>query len=139
MSVDALIYPDTLRILTELLDGTEIAGHQITVAWHLEVEQDNPSQLKGPFPLLHILPPRGTEGAFDKVDRFTLEMYVTLEQGRASSVLEAVKGSIVGTDLETPAGVIDTVTVVTSPEDVPYQSDTLNLARATFDVISRPV
>lgn len=135
MSAEALVYPDTMQILTDILDGATYGTDTILVVWHLPAGAYG--QLAGPFPMLHILPPRGTEGAFDKVDRFTLELYV--EGRRASPLLEAIKATIVGTDLESPAGYIDTVTVVTSPEDVPYQSDTLNLARATFDVISRPV
>lgn len=137
MTAEALVFPDTMQILTDLIDGTEHLGKQVTVAWYLEVMEDNPSQLKGPFPLLHILPPRGTEGFLDKVDRVTVELYY--EGGRASPTLESIKASIVGTDLESPAGYVDTVTVVTSPEDVPYQSSTLSLARASFDVICRPV
>lgn len=137
MTVEGLVYPDTLQILTDLLDGELHLGKPVTVAWHLEVLPDNPSQLKGPFPLLHILPPVGTEGFLDKVDRVTFELYV--EQGRASQVLESIKASIVGTDLESPAGYLDTVRVVNAPTDVPYQSDTLRVARAAFDITTRPV
>lgn len=137
MTVEGLVYPDTLQILTDLLDGEEHLGKPVTVAWYLEVMEGNPSALKGPFPLLHILPPRGTEGFLDKVDRVTLELYV--EEGRASQVLESIKASIVGTDIETPSGYLDAVRVVTAPEDVPYQSDTLSLARASFDITTRPV
>lgn len=135
MSVDALVYPDTLQILTDILDGEVYGDDAVHVVWREQI--DDHGRLAGPFPLLHIHPPRGTEGAFDKVDRFTLDLYV--EGGRATPLLEAIKASIVGTDLESPAGFIDTVTVVASPEDVPYQSDSLSLARALFDVVSRPV
>lgn len=137
MTVEGLVFPDTLQILTDLLDGEIHLDKPVTVAWHLEVLPENPSQLKGPFPLLHILPPRGTEGFLDKVDRVTFELY--REGGRASQVLESVKASIVGTDIESDAGYLDAVRVVTAPEDVPYQSDTLTLARASFDITTRPV
>lgn len=137
MTIAGLVFPDTMQILTDILDGEEHLGKPVTVAWHLEVMEDNPSALKGPFPLLHIHPPRGTEGFLDKVDRVTLELYY--EGGRAAPTLESIKASIVGTDIEAPSGYLDTVRVVTAPEEVPYQSDTLTLARATFDITLRPV
>jgi hypothetical protein len=71
------------------------------------------------------------------VDRVTIEVYAP---GQAAvNTLESIAASLIGTDIETPSGYIDSIEADVTPADVPYQSDTLNKALATFLVTSRPI
>jgi len=57
----------------------------------------------------------------------------------AVNVLESIRATIRGENIETPSGFLDRIDPDVTPADVPYQSDTLNRATATFLVTSRPV
>jgi hypothetical protein len=139
--IEALVFPDTRSAMLDLIDGTShysaAAGQslQVRATWHLEA--DSYGQLRAPFPVAHIFPPVGTEGFIDRVERILVEVYAPGQQ--AVQALESIRASIVGTDIETPSGFIDTITCPVVPSDVPYQSDTLNKATATFEVTSRPI
>jgi hypothetical protein len=73
----------------------------------------------------------------DRVDRVTIEVYAPGQQ--AVETLESIGASIIGNDIETPSGFVDSIEQDQVPADVPYQSDTLNKAVATFLVTTRPV
>jgi hypothetical protein len=93
--------------------------------------------VQGPFPVALIYTTGGTKGFVDRVDRATIEVYAPGQQ--AVNALESIAASIVGIDIETPSGYIDGIEQDVVPVDVPYQSDTLNKAAATFLVTSRPI
>lgn len=132
---EGLVFPDVRRCLVDLIEGTTHLGETVTATWNLQA--GDYGALAGPFPLVWIGPPRGTEGFIDRVDRVTLECYYS--GSKVVEVLESIKASLTGTDIETGHGDIDTIIVVNAPEAVPYQSDTLNKAVMTLDVTTRPL
>lgn len=134
--LDLMVFPNTRQGLMDLINGATHLGQEVTATWHLEANTatGNPA---GPFPLIYIGAPRGVIGYIDRVDRIKLDCYApgTL----AVEILESVTASLCGTNIETPSGFLDSIQVVLAPEDIDYVSDTMNLASATFEVISRPV
>lgn len=132
--IDGLVFPDVRECLEDLIDGTTHLGETVTFVWWMQTDQHGAPA--GPFPLVHITARPGTEGFIDRVDPVLLECYAPGTD--AVNILESVKASICGSDIETPHGFLDSIRVVSTPEDGPY-NDTLNRAVATFDVTSRPI
>ncbi|UXM92560.1 hypothetical protein [Paenarthrobacter sp. JL.01a] len=133
--IDGLVFPDVRECLTDLVDGTEHLDETVRMVWHLPA--DDYGVLQGPFPVVLVYTTGGTEGYIDRVDRVTLECYAPGTQ--AVNTLESIKAFICGTDIETVHGYLDGISVDQVPTDVPYASDTLNKADATFLVTSRPL
>ncbi|MHA7210794.1 hypothetical protein [Arthrobacter sp. MDT1-65] len=133
--IDALVFPDVRECLSDLIDGAEHLGESVRFVWYLPA--DSYGSIQGPFPIVQVVQGAGTEGYVDRVDRVTLECYAPGTD--AVNVLESVKASICGDGIDTPHGYLDSIFVVSTPVDVPYQSDTLNKAVAIFDVTSRPI
>ena len=129
------MFPDTRSCLFDLIDGANHLGSNVRAVYHLPA--DNYGKLQGPYPLAHLYVTGGTQGFVDRVDRVTVEVYAP--GTRAVETLESIRASIVGDSIETPSGFLDRIDVETVPVDVPYQSDTLNRATATFLVTSRPL
>jgi len=133
--IDALVFPDTRSALFDLIDGASHEGVTVRAVYHLPA--DSYGQLQGPYPIAHVYVTGGTEGFIDRVDRATIDVYAPGEQ--AVNVLESIRASIRATNIETPSGFLDRIDPEVTPADVPYQSDTLNRATATFLVTSRPL
>lgn len=129
------MFPDTRAALFDLIDGTTHVGAPVRAAYHLQA--DVYGSLEGPFPVAHIAVTGGTEGFYDRVDRVTVDVYAPGEQ--AVQTLESIRAFICGDGIETPSGYLDKIEPNVTPADVPYQSDTLNKATATFLVTSRPI
>ncbi|QAY16066.1 tail terminator [Arthrobacter phage Elesar] len=136
MTVEALVFPDTRAALFDLIDGTTHLDESVRVVYRLQADEET-GGIKGPFPVVHVYVTGGTSGYIDRVDRATIDVYAEGEQ--AVNVLESISASILGSDIETPSGYLDRIDSDVTPADVPYQSDTLNRATATFLVTSRPI
>ncbi|WP_324644155.1 hypothetical protein [Pseudarthrobacter sp. LT1] len=106
----------------------------MTAVWHLPADAFTNQFL---WPIVLIYSTDGTEGWVDRVDRVTLECYTPGTQ--AVDTLESIKSLIRGTDIETGHGYLDSIQPDQVPKDVPFQSETLNKAVATFMVTSRPI
>jgi hypothetical protein len=133
--IDALLFPDTRDALFDLINGATHLGEPVNAVY--QIPADSYGALQGPFPVALIYVNGGTRGFIDRVDRATIEVYAPGQQ--AINTLESIAASIIGTDIETPSGFIDSISADITPADVPYQSDTLNKAVATFLVTSRPI
>jgi len=133
--IDGLVFPDVRECLNDLVDGTEHLGEMVRMVWHLQA--DDYGTLQGPFPVVLVYTNGGTEGFIDRVDRVTLECYAP--GTRAVNTLESIKAFICGAGIETAHGYLDSIKSDQVPEDIPYASDTLNKATATFTVTSRPL
>jgi len=131
---DVLVFPDTRSVLFDLIDGATHLGSRVRAVYHLDV--DGQGGLLGPFPLALIYVTGGSEGFLDRVGRATVEVYAPGEQ--AVQTLESIRASIRGENIETPSGFVDRIDPDVTPADIPYQSQTLNRATATFLVTSRP-
>ena len=132
---DGLVFPDVRECLNDLIDGTTHLETIVRSVFHLQA--DDRGSLLGPFPLVQVVATGGTESYVDRVDRVTLDCYAPGQQ--AVNTLESVKAFLRGTDIETPHGYLDEIRVDQVPTDIPYQSETLNKATATFLVTSRPI
>lgn len=138
---DVMVFPDTRSVLFDLIDGSShysaVTGGTVRVraVYHLEV--DGGGGLQGPFPVALIYVTGGTEGFIDRVDRASVEVYAPGEQ--AVQVLESIRASIRGENIDTPSGFVDRIDPEVTPADIPYQSETVNRATATFLVTSRPI
>ncbi|WP_284763387.1 hypothetical protein [Arthrobacter sp. efr-133-R2A-63] len=133
--IDALVFPDTRDALFDLIDGATHLGVPVKAVY--QIPAGDYGEIKGPFPMALIYVTGGTRGFVDRVDRATIEVYAP---GQAAvNTLESIAASLIGTDIETPSGYIDSIEADVTPADVPFQSDTLNKAIATFLVTSRPI
>jgi hypothetical protein len=133
--IDALLFPDTRDALFDLIDGATHLGQPVRAVY--QIPADSYGSIQGPFPLALIYVTGGTRGFIDRVDRATIEVYAPGQQ--AVNTLESITASIIGSDIETPSGHLDGIEQDITPADVPYQSDTINKATATFLVTSRPL
>lgn len=133
--IEALVFPDARDALFDLIDGATHLGEPVKAVYQLPA--DGYGTIQGPFPLALIYVTGGTRGFVDCVDRATIEVYAPGQQ--AVNTLHSISASIIGTDIETPSGYLDGIEQDIVPADVPYQSDTLNKATATFLVTSRPI
>lgn len=133
--IDALVFPDARDALFDLIDGATHEGESVRAVYQLPA--DDYGAIEGPFPIALVYVTGGTKGFVDRVDRATIEVYAPGQQ--AVNTLESISASIIGSDIETPSGFIDSVESDVTPADVPYQSDTLNKAVGTFLVTSRPI
>jgi hypothetical protein len=133
--IDALVFPDTRDALFDLIDGATHLGQPVRAVYQLPA--DDYGVIEGPFPVALIYVTGGTRGFVDRVDRATIEVYAPGQQ--AVNTLESIGASIVGDSIETPSGYLDGIEFDITPADIPYQSDTLNKAVATFLVTSRPL
>lgn len=133
--IDALVFPDVRDALFDLIDGASHLGEPVRAVYQLPA--DSYGSLQGPFPVALIYVTGGTRGFVDRVDRVTIEVYAPGTQ--AVNTLESISASIIGTDIETPSGHLDGIEADVTPADVPYQSDTINKAVASFLVTSRPL
>lgn len=134
--IDALVFPDVRECLGDLIDRTMHLGQKVTFVWWLEIDP-NTGAPAGSFPLVQVTARAGTEGYIDRVDPVMLECYAPGTD--AINILESIKASICGSDIETGHGYLDSIRVLSTPEDGFYPSDTLNKAVATFEVTSRPI
>jgi hypothetical protein len=132
---DVLVFPDTRSALFDLINGTVHVGSPVRAVYHLSA--DAHGSIEGPFPVAQIVVTGGTEGFYDRVDRVTVDVYAPGE--KAVQTLESIRAFICGDAIETPSGYLDKIEPNVTPADVPYQSDTLNKATATFLVTSRPL
>lgn len=133
--IDALVFPDVRDALFDLIDGAVHLGAPVKAVYQLPA--DDYGAIQGPFPLALIYTAGGTKGFVDRVERATVELYAP---GQAAvNSLESISASIIGSDIETPSGYIDSIEADITPADVPYQSDTLNKAVASFLVTVRPI
>lgn len=133
--IDALVFPDVRGVLFDLVNGATHEGAPVKAVYQLPA--DEYGAIKGPFPVALIYTTGGTKGFVDRVDRATIEVYAPGQQ--AVNTLESISASIIGSDIETPSGFVDSIEADIVPADVPYQSDTLNKAAGTFLVTSRPI
>ena len=133
--IDALVFPDVRDALFDLIDGVAHEGSTVRAVY--QIPADDYGTIKGPFPVALIYTTGGTLGFVDRVDRATVEVYAPGQQ--AVNTLESISASILGSDIETPSGHLDGIQADVTPADVPYPSDTLNKAVATFLVTSRPL
>lgn len=133
--IDALIFPDARDSLFDLIDGATHEGSPVRAVY--QIPADSYGAIQGPFPIALIYTTGGTKGFVDRVDRATIEVYAEGQQ--ALNTLESIGASIIGSDIGTPSGFLDSIEAESVPADTPYQSDTLNKAVATFLVTSRPI
>lgn len=133
--IDALVFPDVRDALFDLINDSTHEGENVRAVY--QIPADSYGAIEGPFPLALIYVTGGTRGFVDRVDRATIEVYAPGQQ--AVNTLESISASITGTDIETPSGFIDSIEADVTPADIPYQSDALNKAVATFLVTSRPI
>ena len=133
--IEALVFPDARDALFDLIDGATHLGEPVKAVYQLPA--DGYGKIQGPFPLALIYTTGGTKGFVDRVDRATIEVYAAGQQ--AVNTLESISASIIGSNIDTPSGFLDGIESDVVPADVPYQSDTLNKATATFLVTSRPI
>lgn len=157
--IDGALFPDVglaLRMLfwpyPDPLDGPKQEKHLGRTVQAVErLPSDDYGSLKGPFPILLLYVTSGPEGWVDRVERVMAEVYSDDPLHDAKAFLEAIRASIVGSNVETPLVVVegadgemdetaflDTVRCVEVPTDVPYQSDLITKATAMFDVTVRP-
>jgi hypothetical protein len=133
--IDALVFPDVRDALFDLIDGVTHEGEPVRAVY--QIPADDYGAIQGPFPVALIYTTGGTLGFVDRVDRATVEVYAPGQQ--AVNTLESIFASIIGTDIETPSGHLDSIAADIMPVDVPYQSDTLNRATGSLLVTSRPL
>lgn len=126
-------HPSARDALFELVDAQEFAGRTATAYTQLQVDYEDVA-VDGAAVLIYTT--GGTKGHIDRVDRATIEVYAPGEL--AVQVLEAISAAIVDQDHDTAAGYIDDVQADVVPHEIPYASDRVNHARATFLVESRP-
>ncbi|MDS2172521.1 hypothetical protein Q7C18_07435 [Nesterenkonia sp. CL21] len=135
----ALVWPDTVEALFELLDGTEHAGHPIKL-----IEEEPPpipdqAELGADQPVVVVNLDDSAIGEIDRVDKFRLEVHA---HGRAlaRTVAESITALVcVEGGWETPSALIDLAEHRTGPAVVPHPSQNVRKVAVTFWLTTRPL
>lgn len=133
---DVLVFPDTRSAVFDLIDGAEHVGETVTAVYHLPADEYGVVDTSG-APVAHIMTEPGTQGYIDRKDRVTVDVYAPGEQ--AMETAQSIYASLVGDDIDTPSGYLDSVEADQTPHERPYQSDTLNQVEFRVIVTVRPV
>lgn len=144
---EVLIFPDTKAAVWDLIDGTEHVAYfdaenqpvmvRVVAAYRQSAnEHGSPVASTGEVEVVITQDP-GTQGFIDRVDRISLDVYAPGEQ--PMNVLNSLLGLLVGEDIETPSGYLDSVTVDQTPHEIPYPSDILWHAMCRLLVTVRPI
>lgn len=143
MGVDALEYQDVRVSIEEYLEGVHEAAPSefplpVKVTWRLFADAYDPPH---DHAILHItqVPGGASEGWIDRVDTIRLDCYAPGQD--ALGTLKSVTRLLVGENIETPNGLLDTVTVLSgrAPVEVEFQSETLNQATTILQIVHRPI
>lgn len=125
------VFPETRAVFFDLIDGTEHAGVEVAACYQL------PYPLEDELPQVLLYTQRSTEGYVDRTEWLTVTVYAA--PGEAVPILESIRAGLVDRPHDTPSGFIDDVVCEQAPQDVPYMSDLIMQASATFRVTARPV
>lgn len=130
------VYADPRDFLFELIDGMAVDGTTVSAFYRLPGDYTTPDPARAST---LIYATGGTEGAIDRVDRVTVEVYAP--GTTAVRVAEAVRARLVNDgyphDLE--AGLVDEIRCDVTPHDVPFVAETVNQANAVYLVEHRPL
>ena len=124
------VFPETRAMFFDLIDGTEHAGVTVAACYQL------PYPLEDSLPQVLLYTQRATEGYVDRTEWLTVTVYAA--PGEAVPILESIRAGLVDRPHDTDSGFIDDVVCEQAPQDVPYMSDLIMQASATFRVTSRP-
>ncbi|POH58267.1 hypothetical protein [Arthrobacter glacialis] len=139
---DGLVFPDARSAVWDLLSGSvhfdPFTDSTVTVRPVTTLPVDAHGLLEEPFPLAHVRSAApGTQGYVDRVDRVAIDVYAPLET--ALNVLESISTYLTGRSIDTPSGYLDAIEPDELPVDVPYPSEHVRQATATFLVTTRPL
>lgn len=124
-------YPEAREALFAMIDGSEHEGRTVAAYYQLQVDFED----RLPAALIYVQ--RGTEGVIDRTDWVTVTVYAA--PGEAVPILESIRAGLVLRPHDVPGvGFIDDIVCEQAPQDVPYPSDLLMQANATFRVTTRP-
>lgn len=138
---DVLIFPDTRAAIWDIIDGTQhlAGGRTVTAlaAYRQSADDYGRPIQDGDEVEVVITQDPGTQGFVDRVDRIGLDVYSsgTVQMDLLNSLL----GLLVGTDIETPSGYVDSIEVDQTPHELPYPSDLIRHAMCRLLVTVRPI
>lgn len=124
-------FPDSLRILSAKIDGSDYGFGPVTVFWQLT------PNFSDSLPAVHLTQLPGQENFLEREDRLRISVYA--EGTDARDCLIAIFNSLVGSFHEAPGqpGLVDSVAGEQTPATVPYASDRINQADAVVRAVVR--
>ena len=128
--MDHLVFPDGVQVIRHLVDGKEFAGLRVRAGSFIPVDGFKT------LPFVHVIGQGGTPGYVDQVERIRLEVYGFGND--ALRVAQDIRAQLVGENISTPAGFVDSIKSDQVPSSTPYH-DTTDVAVLLLSVISRPV
>lgn len=131
--MDQLVFPDGREALKDLLDGKSFAGRVVSAGSFMTLEAYN-NALNVPFVL--ITTDGGNPSYVDQSEQLTLQ--VNGPGGEALSIAQDIRTQIVGDNIDTSAGFLDSVKADRLPT-VTSPSDQMDQAVLLVSVISRPI
>lgn len=131
-----MVHPDVRACLIDLLDGEEHVGYQVMAGWKQPADTITGAH-NDMMPFIVVYPNGGNQGVVDRVDRVVLECFAPGPS--ALNVLQSVHSSLIGSNITTPSGFIDTIASDEVPYDVPYPSDIITKATCRLLVTTRPI
>ena len=131
--MDHLVFPDGVKALTELIKGKEFAGHTVDAGSFVPKEAYDAIPTT---PFVLIATDGGNPGYVDQAEQLTLRVYAA--GGVALPVAQAIKSAVVGDNIDTTVGFLDTIKCDRLPT-VGSPTDTQDEAVLLLTVISRPI
>lgn len=102
----------------------------------------DPAFTTGPMPVIHVHHVGGVSDDIDRTDTVGVDVYhtapTTPADPTAGQVASQVRDALAACPLDTPAGLVDDVTVVAEPVTRPY-FDTVEVSSSTFEITHRPL
>ena len=131
--MEQLVFPDGVAAVVGLVDGGVFAGYAVGAGAYMT--SDSYNALLG-TPYVTVSTDGGQPGFVDQVEQLTLQ--VDGPAGHAKRVALAIKSALVGQNVSTPAGFLDSVRCDRLPT-VQQLTDQLDRAVLLVTVVSRPL
>lgn len=128
--MEVLVFPDSVDAVLDLIDSKVFAGKQVRAGNYMPVEAITDT----PFAL--VVGEGGPPGYVDQVERVRIQIYGPYND--PLDIAKSMRAQLVGENIDTPAGFIDTIRADQVPTMTPYH-ETVSVATLMLSVTSRPI
>lgn len=128
--MEVLVFPDSVQAVLDLIDSKVFAGKQVRAGNYMPVEAITDT----PFAL--VIGEGGPPGYVDQVERVRIQIYGPYND--PLDIAKSMRAQLVGENIDTPAGFIDTIRADQVPTQTPYH-ETVSVSTLMLSVTSRPI
>ena len=128
--MEVLVFPDSVDAVLDLIDTKVFAGLKVRAGTFMPTT----SLADESFAL--VIGEGGPPGYVDQVERVRIQIYGPFNL--PLDIAKSMRAQLVGENIDTPAGFIDTIKADQVPTMTPYH-ETVSVATLMLSVTSRPI